>query len=50
LSTATSPHAKSVAALKEDGDAGNSSPNQKNPKKAVQATAHITTLLGFEEA
>ena len=50
LSTAMSPQARWVVTLKAAIDSGRSSPRQKNPKKATQATAHRTVLFGLSEA
>ena len=48
-STATSPHAREVAGLNSPEDPGSSSPSRKNPKKAVAAIAHTTTLSGLAD-
>ncbi len=50
MSTATSPHDRSVAGTNALRDSEKSSPKRKKPKKAVHATAHITTFFGLEES
>ena len=44
-----SPQAKSTVELKVFLTSSSSSPRRKNPKKAVQAMAQISTFLGFDE-
>ena len=50
LSTATSPHERSVTGWNWLAASGNNSPSRKKLKNAAQEIVHSTTLFGFEEA